>query len=70
MGYDLDRLLVELRDTPNGGPGTGRDIGDMTRAMVREAMGMAVLGTRGMSNWGLLRPALSQGRPGSMKPRA
>lgn len=63
MGYDLDRLLAELREAPNGGSGTGRDIGDLTRAMAREAAGMAVLGTRGMSNWGLLRP-------GSAKPRA
>lgn len=58
MGYDLDLLLADLRESPDRGPGTARDASDLTRAMVREAMGMAVLGTRGMSNWGLLR-----GRP-------
>ncbi|HSR94402.1 MAG TPA: sulfotransferase [Solirubrobacterales bacterium] len=62
MGYDLDCLLGELREAPNGGPGAARDIGDMTRAMAREAAGMAVLGTRGMSNWGLLRPGAARAR--------
>ncbi len=62
MGYDLDRLLAELRGAPSGGPGTARDIGDLTRAMTREAAGMAVLGTRGMSNWGLLRPGSAKAR--------
>lgn len=55
MGYDLDRLLADLRETPSGGQGAALDASDLTRAMVREAMGMALLGTRGMSNWGLLR---------------
>jgi Sulfotransferase family len=67
MGYDLDRLLAELRGTPNGGGGTVRDAGDLTRALVREAAGMAVLGTRGMSNWGLLRATPSGGRTPSAK---
>jgi len=62
MGYDLDRLLAELREAPDSGPGTARDIGDLTRAMAREAAGMAVLGTRGMSNWGLLRPGSAKAR--------
>jgi Sulfotransferase family len=69
MGYDLDCLLGELRGAPNGGTGTARDLGDLTRAMVREATGMAVLGTRGMSNWGLLRPMPTSGRAGLAKAR-
>lgn len=67
MGYDLDRLLAELRGTSNGG-GTARDVGDLTRALAREAAGMAVLGTRGMSNWGLLRATISGGATPSAEP--
>lgn len=70
MGYDLDRLLADLRESPNGGSGAARDVGDMTRAMVREAMGMALLGTRGMSNWGLLRSPRSRAVAGPAKARA
>jgi hypothetical protein len=62
MGYDLDRLLAELREARGGGSGAARDVGDLTRAMAREAAGMAVLGTRGMSNWGLLRPGSAKAR--------
>lgn len=70
MGYDLDRLLADLRASPERGPGTARDASDLTRAMAREAMGMAVLGTRGMSNWGLLRPPRPRRASAATKTRA
>lgn len=70
MGYSLDGLLADLRTSPERGPGTARDAGDLTRAMAREAMGMAVLGTRGMSNWGLLRPPAARRASAPTKARA